>query len=35
LAAGGAIRTELLAHSTRLAATRLAARVFELSQKHH
>ncbi|MFE9764308.1 MinD/ParA family protein [Streptomyces sp. NPDC005808] len=35
LAAGGAIRTELLARSTRLAATRIAARVFELSQNHH
>ncbi|MEK8143319.1 MinD/ParA family protein [Streptomyces sp. M10(2022)] len=33
LAAGGAIRTDLLAHSTRLAATRLAAEVFQLSQK--
>jgi MinD-like ATPase involved in chromosome partitioning or flagellar assembly len=33
LAAGGAIRTELLAHGTRLAATRLAAEVFQLSQK--
>jgi MinD-like ATPase involved in chromosome partitioning or flagellar assembly len=33
LAAGGAIRTELLAHATRLAATRLAAEVFQLSQK--
>ncbi|MEV6395162.1 MinD/ParA family protein [Streptomyces sp. NPDC051907] len=35
LAAGGAIRTELLAHSTRQAATRLAADVFQLSQKRH
>ncbi|MBT2407566.1 MULTISPECIES: MinD/ParA family protein [unclassified Streptomyces] len=35
LAAGGAIRTELLAHSTREAATRLAAEVFQLSQKRH
>ncbi|MFF4583891.1 hypothetical protein [Streptomyces sp. NPDC001388] len=33
LAAGGAIRTDLLARPTRLAATRLAAEVFELSQK--
>ncbi|MEU5362439.1 MinD/ParA family protein [Streptomyces sp. NPDC005925] len=33
LAAGGAIRTELLARATRLAATRLAAEVFQLSQK--
>ncbi|MFI6863460.1 MinD/ParA family protein [Streptomyces sp. NPDC050421] len=33
LAAGGALRTELLARPTRLAATRLAADVFELSQK--
>ncbi|WP_406148913.1 MinD/ParA family protein [Streptomyces sp. NBC_01012] len=33
LAAGGAIRTELLARSTRQAATRLAADVFQLSQK--
>ncbi|MFE8008668.1 CpaE family protein [Streptomyces sp. NPDC057418] len=33
LAAGGAIRTELLAHATRQAVTRLAADVFELSQK--
>lgn len=33
LAAGGALRTELLARPTRLAATRLAAEVFELSQK--
>lgn len=35
LAAGGTIRTELLAHSTRKAATRLAADVFQLSQKRH
>ncbi|MFD4664191.1 MinD/ParA family ATP-binding protein [Streptomyces halstedii] len=33
LAAGGTIRTELLAHPTRRAATRLAADVFQLSQK--
>ncbi|MFI1702748.1 nucleotide-binding protein [Streptomyces griseoruber] len=33
LAAGGAIRTDLLARPTRQAATRLAAEVFELSQK--
>jgi len=33
LAAGGPLRTELLARPTRLAATRLAAEVFELSQK--
>ncbi|MDH6623396.1 MinD-like ATPase involved in chromosome partitioning or flagellar assembly [Streptomyces sp. LBL] len=33
LAAGGAIRTELLARDTREAATRLAAEVFQLSQK--
>ncbi|MFF1459727.1 MinD/ParA family protein [Streptomyces sp. NPDC058330] len=33
LAAGGTIRTELLAHPTRRAATRLAAEVFQLSQK--
>lgn len=33
LAAGGALRTELLARPTRLAATRLAAEVFEFSQK--
>ncbi|SDK63656.1 MinD/ParA family ATP-binding protein [Streptomyces indicus] len=33
LASGGAIRTELLAHPTRTAATRLAAEVFQLSQK--
>jgi MinD-like ATPase involved in chromosome partitioning or flagellar assembly len=33
LAAGGAVRTELLAHGTREAATRLAAEVFQLSQK--
>ncbi|WP_055490010.1 MinD/ParA family protein [Streptomyces sp. TP-A0356] len=32
LAAGGPIRTELLAHATRRAATRLAAEVFQLSQ---
>ncbi|MFB6875464.1 MinD/ParA family protein [Streptomyces sp. NPDC056323] len=35
LAAGGAIRTELLAHATREAATRLAADVFRLSQQHY
>ncbi|MGW2088640.1 MinD/ParA family ATP-binding protein [Streptomyces sp. NPDC001880] len=35
LAAGGQIRTELLAHATREAATRLAADVFRLSQQHH
>ncbi|MFI1282455.1 MinD/ParA family protein [Streptomyces sp. NPDC020858] len=35
LAAGGAIRTELLAHSTRKTAARLAAEVFQLSQKRH
>ncbi|WP_328926893.1 MinD/ParA family protein [Streptomyces sp. NBC_00190] len=35
LAAGGPIRTELLAHSTRQTATRLAAEVFQLSQKRH
>ncbi|MFF9685791.1 MinD/ParA family protein [Streptomyces sp. NPDC014623] len=34
LAAGGAIRTELLALPTRQAATRIAADVFQLSQKH-
>ncbi|MFI1001527.1 hypothetical protein ACIP10_01820 [Streptomyces galbus] len=33
LAAGGAIRTDLLARATRQAVTRLAADVFELSQK--
>ncbi|MFH9611203.1 MinD/ParA family protein [Streptomyces sp. NPDC017448] len=33
LAAGGTLRTELLARPTRLAATRLAAEVFQLSQK--
>ncbi|MGW9303874.1 MinD/ParA family ATP-binding protein [Streptomyces cyaneofuscatus] len=33
LAAGGALRTELLAQPTRLAAARLAAEVFQLSQK--
>ncbi|MFE9097648.1 MinD/ParA family protein [Streptomyces sp. NPDC007264] len=33
LAAGGTIRTELLAHATRQAATSLAAEVFQLSQK--
>ncbi|WP_406251315.1 MinD/ParA family protein [Streptomyces cyaneofuscatus] len=33
LAAGGVLRTELLARPTRLAATRLAAEVFQLSQK--
>jgi MinD-like ATPase involved in chromosome partitioning or flagellar assembly len=35
LAAGGAIRTGLLAHETREAATRLAADVFRLSQQRH
>ncbi|WP_200840164.1 MinD/ParA family ATP-binding protein [Streptomyces sp. WAC05374] len=35
LAAGGPIRTELLAQPTRQAATRLAADVFHLSQKRH
>ncbi|MFD7620953.1 hypothetical protein [Streptomyces sp. NPDC059802] len=35
LAAGGEIRTELLAHATREATTRLAADVFRLSQQHH
>ncbi|MFJ2646231.1 MinD/ParA family protein [Streptomyces sp. NPDC087420] len=35
LAAGGPIRTELLAHPTREAVTRLAAEVFQLSQKRH
>ncbi|ORT59505.1 ATPase [Streptomyces sp. CB03238] len=35
LAAGGPIRTGLLAHPTRQAATRLAADVFQLSQKRH
>ncbi|MFF8714306.1 MinD/ParA family protein [Streptomyces sp. NPDC015184] len=35
LAAGGEIRTELLAHATREAATRLAADVFRLSQQQH
>ncbi|MEU4505390.1 MinD/ParA family protein [Streptomyces sp. NPDC024089] len=35
LAAGGEIRTELLSHATREAATRLAADVFRLSQQHH
>jgi MinD-like ATPase involved in chromosome partitioning or flagellar assembly len=35
LAAGGVIRTELLAHETREAATRLAADVFRLSQQRH
>ncbi|MEV3989879.1 MinD/ParA family protein [Streptomyces sp. NPDC049837] len=35
LAAGGPIRTELLARPTRQAATRLAADVFHLSQKRH
>ncbi|GGO53643.1 hypothetical protein GCM10012287_40780 [Streptomyces daqingensis] len=34
LAAGGPIRTELLAHATREAATRLAADVFQRSQNH-
>ncbi|WP_432149070.1 MinD/ParA family ATP-binding protein [Streptomyces sp. bgisy029] len=33
LAAGGVLRTELLARPTRLAAARLAAEVFQLSQK--
>ncbi|MFH9755298.1 MinD/ParA family protein [Streptomyces griseus] len=33
LAAGGELRTELLARPTRLAATRLAAEAFQLSQK--
>ncbi|MFD7970857.1 hypothetical protein [Streptomyces clavifer] len=32
-ASAGAIRTELLAHATRQAVTRLAADVFQLSQK--
>jgi MinD-like ATPase involved in chromosome partitioning or flagellar assembly len=35
LAAGGVIRTELLAHSTRKTVTALAADVFQLSQKRH
>ncbi|WP_256986946.1 MinD/ParA family protein, partial [Streptomyces sp. BR123] len=35
LASGGVIRTELLAESTRTIATRLAADVFQLSQKRH
>ncbi|MFF4079833.1 MinD/ParA family protein [Streptomyces sp. NPDC001777] len=35
LAAGGEIRTDLLAHATREAATRLAADVFRLSQQQH
>ncbi|WP_078889002.1 ATPase [Streptomyces sclerotialus] len=35
LAAGGTIRTELLAHATREAATRLAADAFRLSQQRH
>ncbi|MFF2399229.1 AAA family ATPase [Streptomyces goshikiensis] len=35
LAAGGAIHTEQLARSTRTTATRLAADVFQLSQKRH
>ncbi|MFE2166712.1 cobalamin biosynthesis protein CbiA [Streptomyces sp. NPDC059447] len=35
LAAGGRIRTELLAHSTRQTAARLAADVFQLSQQRH
>ncbi|MET9478985.1 MinD/ParA family protein [Streptomyces sp. NPDC006638] len=35
LAAGGPIRTDLLAHPTREAVTRLAAEVFQLSQKRH
>lgn len=35
LAAGGPIHAELLAHSTRKTAARLAAEVFQLSQKRH
>ncbi|MFD7901671.1 MinD/ParA family protein [Kitasatospora sp. NPDC057904] len=35
LAAGGVIRTDLLARATRSTATRLAADVFQLSQKRH
>ncbi|MER6011515.1 MinD/ParA family ATP-binding protein [Streptomyces bluensis] len=35
LAAGGMIRTELLAHPTREAVTRFAADAFQLSQRHH
>ncbi|MFF4606111.1 MinD/ParA family protein [Streptomyces sp. NPDC001339] len=35
LAAGGPVRTELLAAPTRRAATCLAAEVFQLSQQHH
>lgn len=35
LAAGGTIRTDLLAHPTREAVTRLAADVFQLSQKRN
>lgn len=35
LAAGGAIRTQLLAQPTRTAATRIAAEVFQLSQNRH
>ncbi|WP_030763935.1 ATPase [Streptomyces sp. NRRL F-2664] len=35
LADGGHLRTELLAHSTRQTAARLAADVFQLSQKRH
>ncbi|MEU3709952.1 ATPase [Streptomyces catenulae] len=35
LAAGGPIRTALLAHSTRQAATRIAADAFRLSQQRH
>ncbi|THA33498.1 MinD/ParA family protein [Streptomyces sp. A1547] len=35
LAGGGPIRTGLLAHATRTAATRIAADVFQLSQKRH
>ncbi|MFE1410202.1 hypothetical protein ACFW6F_05250 [Streptomyces sp. NPDC058746] len=35
LAAGGRIRTELLAHSTRQTTARLAADVFQLSQQRH
>ncbi|MFF2014073.1 MinD/ParA family protein [Streptomyces sp. NPDC058195] len=35
LAAGGEIRTDLLAHATREGATQLAADVFRLSQQYH
>ncbi|WP_030160090.1 MinD/ParA family ATP-binding protein [Streptomyces sp. NRRL S-244] len=35
LADGGTIRTDLLAHATRTAATRISADVFQLSQKRH